>query len=514
MVKATLLVALGLAAAWTLRKSRASLRHALLAATFAALAALPVVSVLAPPLRVTLRPAAAQTLPAAMLVAPLPRMASRPVPASRPVFSMVQLLEAAWLAGVALFLAPMLLGLRQVRRIRRSALPWPQGQALVAGRRVEVLLHEELPGPITCGALFPAIILPLEAETWDAGDLNRAIVHELEHVRRSDWAMQCLARTVCAFYWFHPVVWTAWRRLVLEAERSCDDAVLGCSEATAYADQLVDLAQRLSSGARPLVAAMANRSDLATRVSAVLDQRQLRGRAGRLSVVLAGLASLALVLTISPFRMVAAPQTPAAAMPQFTSRTNLVTINATVTDVNGKAIDGLGARDFTVTEDGVVQKITTFEFHKLGEAASYVFGYYPTNEKDDGQYRRIQVIEKNDTTAKVEFRQGYYANKTFNAPAEAVVPLPAGTVVPVLIYKKEPEYSDAARNAKYEGVAVVGVQVDETGAVTDLKVLRSLGLGLDEKAIEAVKQWRFRPATSYGKPVPMWTSVRVTFRLL
>ena len=94
-------------------------------------------------------------------------------------------------------------------------------------RRVEVLQHEDLPGPMTCGVLHPAIVLPRESQTWDAGDLHRAIVHELEHVRRADWATQCLARMVCAAYWFHPLVWMTWRRLCLEAERSCDDAVLG-----------------------------------------------------------------------------------------------------------------------------------------------------------------------------------------------------------------------------------------------------------------------------------------------
>ena len=111
-----------------------------------------------------------------------------------------------------------------------------------------MLLHEALPGPMTCGVLHPAIVLPPDAQIWDQEDLNRAIVHELEHVRRGDWVSHCLARAVCAVYWFHPLVWIAWRQLALEAERSCDDAVLGRSEATAYADQLVGLAQAVVGG--------------------------------------------------------------------------------------------------------------------------------------------------------------------------------------------------------------------------------------------------------------------------
>ena len=91
-----------------------------------------------------------------------------------------------------------------------------------------------------------------------------------------------------------------------------------------------------------------------------------------------------------------------------------------VTDLAGNSIDGLGARDFVITEDGVNQRIATFEFQRLagspaGNAPSsyYILGYYTTNEKQDGQFRRVQVTDINDTTAKVEARSGYYANKQF-----------------------------------------------------------------------------------------------------
>jgi hypothetical protein len=151
-------------------------------------------------------------------------------------------------------------------------------------------------------------VLPQDAESWKEGDLNRAIIHELEHVRRGDSISRSLARVACAVYWFHPLVWIAWRKLVLEAERSCDDAVLRRSEATAYADQLVGLARRISRARRSPLLAMANRDDLATRVGAVLDRRQRRGRAGTFSIVLACAIAAALVIVISPVIVVAAPQ--------------------------------------------------------------------------------------------------------------------------------------------------------------------------------------------------------------
>lgn len=117
--------------------------------------------------------------------------------------------------------------------------------------------------------------------------------------------MQIVARTVAAFYWFHPLVWTAWRRLCLEAERSCDDAVVLSEERTDYAEQLVALAQRMSATPVQPMLGMANRSDLSTRVTAVLDDRQRRGRAGFALAAGTAAAAAVVVLTVAPVRAVA-----------------------------------------------------------------------------------------------------------------------------------------------------------------------------------------------------------------
>jgi TonB family protein len=84
----------------------------------------------------------------------------------------------------------------------------------------------------------------------------------------------------------------------------------------------------------------------------------------------------------------------------------------------------------------------------------------------------------------------------------------------MLTHKVEPQYTEEARHAKLEGTVVLAVTVTEDGSATDIKVVRSLGLGLDEKAIECVKQWKFRPGLRYGRPVPVRASIEVNFRLL
>lgn len=89
-----------------------------------------------------------------------------------------------------------------------------------------------------------------------------------------------------------------------------------------------------------------------------------------------------------------------------------------------------------------------------------------------------------------------------------------GVSSPGVIFKVEPEYSEEARKAKFQGTVLLSIVVDEKGLPRDIKVVRSIGLGLDEKAIEAVQKWRFRPGMRNGKPVPVFATVEVNFRLL
>jgi TonB family protein len=89
-----------------------------------------------------------------------------------------------------------------------------------------------------------------------------------------------------------------------------------------------------------------------------------------------------------------------------------------------------------------------------------------------------------------------------------------GVSTPIPIYKVEPEYSEEARKAKFQGTVVLSIIIDERGTPTNFKVVRPLGLGLDEKAIEAVQKWRFRPGMKEGKAVAVLATVEVNFRLL
>ncbi len=88
-----------------------------------------------------------------------------------------------------------------------------------------------------------------------------------------------------------------------------------------------------------------------------------------------------------------------------------------------------------------------------------------------------------------------------------------GVSAPVLVYQVEPTFSEEARKAKVAGNVLVNIWVDEKGNPTHVRVVRGVGMGLDEKAVEAVKQYRFKPAMEGGKPVTVEMNVEVGFQI-
>ena len=89
-----------------------------------------------------------------------------------------------------------------------------------------------------------------------------------------------------------------------------------------------------------------------------------------------------------------------------------------------------------------------------------------------------------------------------------------GVSAPSLISKTEPEYTEEARAAKYQGTVLLYIEVGPDGHAHNMKVVKGLGLGLDEKAIEAVHNWVFKPGVKDGQPVTVQATIEVNFRLL
>jgi beta-lactamase regulating signal transducer with metallopeptidase domain len=334
LAKATLVLLAGLGVTALARTARASARHLVLAALFGGLLALPLLVAFVPATPIdlpitTAQPARATGGSVDAVASTNARRVTEAVSSAAtralPGLTLAQWARILWAVGAIVFLIPVVTALWKLSMIRRTGLPvaWHRAElARLADARgvspsVELLEHEAVPGPMTFGITRPVIVLPPDAREWPEAELRRALMHEIEHIQRGDWLMQIVARTVAALYWFHPLVWTAWRRLCLEAERSCDDAVVISEERADYAEQLVTLAQRMSATPVQPMLGMANRSDLSTRVTAVLDDRLRRGRAGiGLAALTVGAAAL-IVVAVAPVRAIARDDRSAVSGEQF-----------------------------------------------------------------------------------------------------------------------------------------------------------------------------------------------------
>jgi protein TonB len=106
-----------------------------------------------------------------------------------------------------------------------------------------------------------------------------------------------------------------------------------------------------------------------------------------------------------------------------------------------------------------------------------------------------------------------YGNGTGNGGGDGLEHVGGKVSAPVAYVAPDPDFSDEARRAKYQGVVIVALIVDAQGNPQNPRVVRALGMGLDEKAIEAVMKWRFHPAIRAGKPVAVPINVEINFRL-
>ncbi|HEX8169673.1 MAG TPA: M56 family metallopeptidase [Thermoanaerobaculia bacterium] len=316
VVKSTLVFVSALALLRATRRSSAALRHRIASVTFAVALLLPLAASFAPARAVTVPAAAARVIAAAPAAqpqaAPSPRAAAAATPAQTRIEPRT-IVAAVYLGGVALLLLSLAGGVFRLYRLRHRAEPsvsatrlaneLARAEGLPSG--IAVFVSEQLAVPMTFNR---SILLPAETRDWEAAAVTRALRHELEHIVRRDWLAQIVSRIGCALYWPHPLVWMLWSRLRLEAERACDDAVLrgGAPEET-YAEQLVELARRVAGhGAVPALS-MATRSNLGSRVEAILDRSLRRSRIGRWTSLAVATLAAAILLGIAPLRLVAAP---------------------------------------------------------------------------------------------------------------------------------------------------------------------------------------------------------------
>ena len=236
-------------------------------------------------------------------------------------------LTAVWLAGVALVLGWLAIGLWLRQSLSRRAHvvrdgPWmdaARGIATQLGMKRDLVLlrGEDDAIPMTWGNLRPVVYLPPGADGWTAEQLRSVLLHELAHVRRWDSLTRSISQFACAVFWFHPLAWYAAHRLLREQERACDDVVLlAGAEPDEYASTLLTLAQHYRQR-RPAVVgalALARRTTLENRLVSILDPRRKRITMSRSHRILLLAACVAVALPLASLQP--APAEPLPAMPQ------------------------------------------------------------------------------------------------------------------------------------------------------------------------------------------------------
>jgi beta-lactamase regulating signal transducer with metallopeptidase domain len=303
------LLSLALATMPLLRGAPAAARRLVLALALAGALVLPLISALAPVVHIKAPSsiAALRGRPfAEPLAEPAPRLApvaagarAAELPAARSAPSsgldVAAALAAAWALGALLVTARLALGLARSRAVvrRASAAPsWACAAARAArviGVSADVRETDELDTPAVTGVLSPVVLVPRASAAWSFERRYAVLLHELAHVRQRDCLAQILAQLACAAHWFNPLVWLATRRLRRERELAADDAVLAAgARASSYAEDLLAIAgvERYARAVPAGVLGMAERSELASRITSIISTARARRRLSRRSSAL------------------------------------------------------------------------------------------------------------------------------------------------------------------------------------------------------------------------------------
>lgn len=289
---------------------------------------------------------------------------------------------AIWLAGCVIVLASLMTGTIGVWRLARRSTRVQDGGWLGLTQRLADRLDisrpltlrqgADLGVPVTFGVVYPVVLLPPDADAWDAEQRREVLVHEMAHVRRLDALTQLIAQIVSAVFWFSPLVWVGLSHMRREREHACDDVVLHeGTRASRYADDLLTMVRALGTPShrrtRPAFAAlaMARRSEFEGRMLAILEPNHDRRPLHTRGTTMLALTVAALTMTLaaaqlqtpSPATTVAASNAAGAASPRTGSPTHS-TISAA--DAPARSTTGLViSSDTARTSDTVAQAIAS-----------------------------------------------------------------------------------------------------------------------------------------------------------
>ncbi|HKF67043.1 MAG TPA: M56 family metallopeptidase [Vicinamibacterales bacterium] len=540
-IKVSLIVAVALIALVSLRRSSAGVRHFVLAAALACAAATPALRLVVPAWQATsawLPTSRVQLIDRPLSVldesaSSTPSTGGRAAADAGSRAAVVRAFGVVWVAGLVASLAVLAVGLLRLswlasRARRVTDGPWAEISADLSRtfglRRTPALLHSAHPSLlVTWGTWRSKVLLPADALDWPADRIRIVLAHELSHVRRGDWLVQMAAEILRSAYWFNPLVWLACRRLRLESERACDDAVLGLGvDGSEYASELVTLARSFRSARQAFVpaAAIARPSSLERRVRAMLNAQLNRDPITRSASIAAALVLTAVAVVVAGFG--------ASAQSQFGS------VSGTVSDQAGRTIAGVtivlsnaaaqekhelksdaaGHYEFTGVKPATYELV--FEF--AGMSALKREGLSVASGQNVGVNALMQIGSVMETITVTDVPEGPrspalvrdWSGARAAEKADPCATSPNGGCIrpPVKIKDVRPIYPTGVPGS----LVIVAGRIDATGRMTGLEVLRSADPALANAALEAVNGWEFLPTHLDGQPVETRMTVTVNFQ--
>lgn len=428
-------------------------------------------------------------------------------------------LFGAWVLGAAFFLARTINAYRCAARLARRSRSWRDGHRL----------NDDISIPMVCGLLRPVILLPSEAASWTADRLQVVLAHESMHIQRHDTRWQALAQAACAFYWPHPLAWRAAAELRKESEQACDDGVLGTGVlASAYAGHLVEVARglRRAAPAPEGAIAMARFHELERRVTALLNPRINRHRAGLRATALAAAGALALLVLMSGVRLTAQAQG--------------ARLAGIVYDASGAVVPG--AQVVVTFPAADSKKGVRKEFATTNPAGEFSLepipeGAYSIAVRKPGfaqlLLEGVEVKAAQATPLKFTLNVGRVQETLTVGGSTATVPrsapaLPAtprsdepkrisvgGNVQQALMVEQvRPVYPPDCKAEGVEGTVLFRAVIGREGEVLNLEPINQLvDPRLVGSATEAVRQWKYKPTLLNGAPVEVVTEIQINYTL-
>ncbi len=464
-----------------------------------------------------------------------------PPHSSRVSFRARDVAWVVWLIGSVASVFMLLAGLTRLwwlasrARIINSGPWWGVGEELCRvyglSSPVRLLQSDHSTLLITWGWRRPKVLLPADASGWSGDRVYIVLAHEFAHIARGDWAVQLAAEGLRALYWFNPLSWIVSRRLRVESERACDDAVLARGiDAAQYATHLLALARALHPRQPWLPApAMARSSSLEGRIRAMLNttlnRRPVLWPARTATVA----ALLGLTLAVGGLR----------AQSQFYS------LSGTVLDPTHRVLPGTRLVLTNATNRAKYEVLSDamgrFQFVGLPPAAyaleARLPGFTPISENieiaadtDRALQLRVGSLQETITVTNrtvtvsadpsaVQKREEAIRRFTAFAQREharcaaggAQAIVGGNILAPRKLLDVRPIYPESLKTAGIGGTVTMDAVIGTDGLVRDLRNIKGPHPDLDAAAAEAVRQWQFSTTLLNCEPIEVEMTVTTNF---